>query len=60
MPQEEMFGSIETVRACYDKMFQLKVITPQLVINYAHYLEVGRHVCLLENPLRQYVNAANT
>ncbi|OEH78421.1 putative XPA-binding protein [Cyclospora cayetanensis] len=36
---EEMFGSMETVRACYDKMFQLKVITPQLVINFAHYLE---------------------
>ncbi|KAL8427271.1 hypothetical protein Efla_002709 [Eimeria flavescens] len=36
---EEMFGTMETVRACYDKMFQLKVITPQLVINYAHYLE---------------------
>ncbi|CDJ65681.1 XPA-binding protein, putative [Eimeria necatrix] len=40
---EEMFGSIETVRACYDKMFQLKVITPQLVINYAHYLEERRY-----------------
>lgn len=36
-----MFGSVQTVRACYDKMFQLKVITPQLVINYAHYLEVS-------------------
>ncbi|KAL8451348.1 hypothetical protein Emag_002783 [Eimeria magna] len=36
---EEMFGTMETVRACYDKMFQLKVITPQLVINYAHFLE---------------------
>ncbi|EPT27376.1 XPA binding protein 2 family protein [Toxoplasma gondii ME49] len=39
---EEMTGSPETVRLCYNKMFQLKVITPQLVINYAHFLEEHR------------------
>ncbi|CBZ49619.1 putative XPA-binding protein [Neospora caninum Liverpool] len=39
---EEMIGTPETVRLCYNKMFQLKVITPQLVINYAHFLEEHR------------------
>ncbi|PFH32436.1 XPA binding protein 2 family protein [Besnoitia besnoiti] len=39
---EEMVGTPETVRLCYDKMFQLKVITPQLVTNYAHFLEEHR------------------
>ena len=39
--QEENFGTLETTRACYDKMIELKVATPQLIINYAHYLEVS-------------------
>lgn len=36
---EENFGTLETLRTCYDKMFTLKVVTPQLVINYAQHLQ---------------------
>eukprot|EP00921_Rhytidocystis_pertsovi_P010004 GHVQ01015998.1.p1 GENE.GHVQ01015998.1~~GHVQ01015998.1.p1 ORF type:complete len:864 (-),score=84.98 GHVQ01015998.1:311-2902(-) len=40
---EENFGTIETVRSCYDKMFSLKVITPQLIINFAQYLQEQKY-----------------
>jgi len=36
---EESFGTHETTKATYDRMFELKVITPQIIINYAQYLE---------------------
>jgi len=36
---EESFGTQESTKATYDRMFELKVITPQIIINYAHYLE---------------------
>eukprot|EP00922_Rhytidocystis_sp_ex-Travisia-forbesii_P015127 GHVS01022595.1.p1 GENE.GHVS01022595.1~~GHVS01022595.1.p1 ORF type:complete len:872 (+),score=97.66 GHVS01022595.1:29-2644(+) len=40
---EESLGTLDTVRVCYDKMFALKVITPQLVINFAQYLHELRY-----------------
>jgi len=36
---EESFGTHDSTKATYDRMFELKVITPQIIINYAHYLE---------------------
>lgn len=36
---EESLGSIETCRAAYDKVMDLKIVTPQMILNYAAYLE---------------------
>lgn len=36
---EESVGTVESVKACYEKMFALKVITPQLVLSLAAFLE---------------------
>lgn len=36
---EESLGTVETVKAAYDRVFELKVVTPAMVMNYASYLE---------------------
>ncbi|CAD7956988.1 unnamed protein product [Amoebophrya sp. A120] len=36
---EENFGTFETTKATYEKMIDLKIATPQVIINFAHYLE---------------------
>eukprot|EP00727_Mastigamoeba_balamuthi_P006500 m51a1_g2470 putative pre-mrna-splicing factor syf1-like (915) ;mRNA; f:38499-41375 len=36
---EESFGTLQTTRAVYDRIFELRIATPQIVINYAHLLE---------------------
>jgi len=36
---EEGLGTISTVRNAYDRALELKVVTPQMVLNYALYLE---------------------
>ena len=36
---EETFGSTDSCRAAYEKALDLKVITPQMVLNYAAFLE---------------------
>jgi pre-mRNA-splicing factor SYF1 len=36
---EENLGTIETCRAAYERAFDLKVITPQMALNYAAFLE---------------------
>ena len=36
---EESLGTVETCRAAYDRAMDLKIITPQMVLNYASYLE---------------------
>lgn len=36
---EETFGSTESCRAAYDRAFDLKVVTPQMALNYAAFLE---------------------
>lgn len=35
----ESVGSLEEVRAIYDRIFELKIATPQTVVNYANVLE---------------------
>lgn len=40
---EECLGSFLCAKAVYEKMFDLKVITPQIVINYAYYLEENKY-----------------
>ncbi len=36
---EENLGTIDTCRAAYDRVFELKVVTPQMALNYATFLE---------------------
>lgn len=36
---EESFGTMEGVRAAYDTMFDLRIATPRVTLNYAAYLE---------------------
>jgi len=35
----ENFGSVESTKAVYEQIISLKVVTPQLLLNYAAYLE---------------------
>lgn len=36
---EESLGTVETTRAAYDRVMDIKVITPQMVLNFAKFLE---------------------
>ncbi|KAL3672121.1 hypothetical protein V7S43_002784 [Phytophthora oleae] len=40
---EESLGELETTRAAYDEVFELKIITPQMVLNFAMYLEENKY-----------------
>merc|ERR1712166_129669 len=40
---EESFGTFVTCKAVYEKMIELKVATPQIIINYATYLEERKY-----------------
>lgn len=37
---EESLGSVESTRDVYDRMLDLKIATPQIILNYASFLEV--------------------
>ena len=36
---EENLGTVETCRAAYDRAMDMKIVTPQMALNYASYLE---------------------
>ncbi|KAH0445268.1 hypothetical protein IEQ34_025524 [Dendrobium chrysotoxum] len=36
---EESIGTIESARRTYDRMIELKIATPQVIVNYARFLE---------------------
>ncbi|RLN20698.1 hypothetical protein BBO99_00003426 [Phytophthora kernoviae] len=40
---EESLGDLESTRAAYDGVFELKIITPQMVLNFATYLEENKY-----------------
>lgn len=40
---EQNFGTIATCRATFDLMVELKVVTPQIALNFAMYLEDSRY-----------------
>jgi pre-mRNA-splicing factor SYF1 len=40
---EECFGTIESVCSVYDQMIDLKIVTPQMIVNYANLLEEGKY-----------------
>lgn len=51
---EESLGSVESCRAAYDRVMELKVITPQMVLNYAAFLEENN---FFEDGFRVYERA---
>ncbi|SCZ96547.1 BZ3500_MvSof-1268-A1-R1_Chr8-2g10286 [Microbotryum saponariae] len=40
---EESIGSVESTKAVYDQIFELKIATAQIVINYANFLEENQY-----------------
>ncbi|KAG7395224.1 Pre-mRNA-splicing factor SYF1 [Phytophthora boehmeriae] len=40
---EESLGDLDSTRAAYDGVFDLKIITPQMVLNFATYLEENKY-----------------
>lgn len=40
---EESYGTIESTREVYEKMIDLKVATPQTIINYCNFLEENKY-----------------
>ncbi|CAI5724109.1 hypothetical protein KXD40_001044 [Peronospora effusa] len=40
---EESLGDLESTRAAYNEVFELKIITPQMVLNFAAYLEENKY-----------------
>eukprot|EP00898_Chlorokybus_atmophyticus_P007007 jgi/Chlat1/7307/Chrsp58S06932 len=40
---EESLGTLESTKAVYDRILDLKIATPQIVINYAHLLEENKY-----------------
>jgi len=51
---EESFGTIQSCRAAYDRAIDIKVITPQMALNYASFLEEKNY---FEDSFRVYENA---
>ncbi len=41
---EESLGTLESTRAVYDQILELRIATPQIILNYALFLQVsGSH-----------------
>lgn len=40
---EESIGDLESTRAAYNEAFELKIVTPQMVLNFAAYLEENKY-----------------
>lgn len=40
---EESFGTYESTKAVYDKIIELKIVTPQIIINYGMFLEENNY-----------------
>ena len=39
--QEESLGTQESTRAAYDRIMELRIATPQIILNYAAFLQVS-------------------
>ena len=46
---ENLFGTLDTTKAAYQKMIDLKVITPQILLNYAQYLQSRKLIILIQS-----------
>lgn len=53
---EESLGSVESTRAAYDKIMDLKIATPQIVLNYASFLQENK---FWEDSFRVYERAVS-
>lgn len=53
---EESLGSIESCRAAYDRVMDMKIITPQMTLNYALFLEENNY---FEDSFRVYERAVS-
>jgi len=53
---EESLGTLDSTRSVYDRMIDLKVVTPQILINYAHMLEEAKY---FEDSFRVYEKGVN-
>jgi len=53
---EESLGTLESTKAVYDKILDMKIATPQLVINYAHLLEEHK---FFEESFKAYERGVN-
>ncbi|KAK9815714.1 hypothetical protein WJX72_008451 [[Myrmecia] bisecta] len=40
---EESLGTLESTRAVYDRILELRIATPQIVLNYALFLQEAKH-----------------
>ncbi|KAJ1958997.1 pre-mRNA-splicing factor syf1 [Dipsacomyces acuminosporus] len=40
---EESLGTVESTKMAYDRIMELKIATPQVVVNYAHFLEENNY-----------------
>ncbi|KAJ1474868.1 hypothetical protein T484DRAFT_1830702, partial [Baffinella frigidus] len=53
---EESLGTLDSTKAVYERMIDLKVVTPQILINYAHMLEEAK---FFEESFRVYEKGVN-
>lgn len=53
---EESFGSFSSTKACYERILELKVATPQIVLNYAAFLEENNY---FEDSFKAYERGAH-
>lgn len=43
---EESLGTLESTRAVYDRILDLRIATPQIILNYALFLQVTQQIML--------------
>jgi pre-mRNA-splicing factor SYF1 len=39
---EESLGTVESAKACYDQILDLRIATPQIILNYALFLQENK------------------
>lgn len=43
MDLEESIGTVETTKAVYDKILELRIANAQIIVNYAEFLEENKY-----------------
>lgn len=49
---EESLGTLESTKAVYYRILELRIATPQIVLNFAEFLKVSAHACYASDALR--------
>jgi pre-mRNA-splicing factor SYF1 len=44
---EESLGNLESTREVYERILDLRIATPQVIINYAYFLEVWSNIYVI-------------